>query len=107
MLNFHSRSAVAGRAYVCVKVSIVRLLWSALVLLSLLNPRPTSAQSAPTVRTLYLVRHGFCDYQDRDDKVGNALLPLGREQAALVGDRLVRFPIKFTAITSSEFTRGA
>ena len=77
-----------------------------LVLLSLLAPRPASAQSAPTIRTLYLVRHGFCDYQDRDDKVGNALLPLGREQAALVGDRLARFPIKFTAITSSEFTRA-
>lgn len=65
------------------------------------------AQVQPGIRTLYLIRHGFYDYEAKaDDRVGNALNALGREQAALAAERLAAFPIKFTALTSSEFTRA-
>lgn len=84
----------------------VRLSWLLLGLLCLLAPQTAAAQSEPAIRTLYLVRHGFCDYKDRDDKTGNALLPLAREQAAMVADRLAGFPVKFSSVTSSEFTRA-
>lgn len=84
----------------------VRLSWLLLGLLCLLAPPPAAARNEPAIRTLYLVRHGFCDYKDSDDKTGNPLLPLGREQAAVVADRLAGFPIKFSSITSSEFTRA-
>lgn len=77
-----------------------------LLFFSLLFALPAFAQSEPTTRTLYFVRHGACDYNDPDDKIGNPLLPLGREQAALAGDRLSGFPIKFSSVTSSEFTRA-
>ena len=104
--SFHSRSAFTGHARACVNRFVFRPSWLMPVLLSARALRPVSAQSAPPTRTLYLVRHGFCDYQDRDDKTGNGLLPLGREQATLVADRLAKFPIRSTSITSSEFTRA-
>ncbi|HQY04750.1 MAG TPA: phosphoglycerate mutase family protein [Lacunisphaera sp.] len=77
-----------------------------LLFFSLLLALSAFAQSEPATRTLYFVRHGACDYNDPDDKTGNPLLPLGRAQAALVGDRLASFPIKFSSVTSSEFTRA-
>lgn len=81
-----------------------RLLLSCL-LLALLAP-PAAARDEPATRTLYLVRHGSSDYKDRDDKTGNPLLPLGREQAMLAADRLAGLPITFSSVTSSEFTRA-
>lgn len=65
------------------------------------------AQSTPALRTLVLVRHGFYDYDAKaDDKIGNALNALGREQAAFVGERLRALPVKFSSVVSSEFTRA-
>jgi serine/threonine-protein phosphatase PGAM5 len=65
------------------------------------------AAEAPGVRTLYLVRHGLYDQDDpRDAEVGKALVPLGREQAALAGARLASLPVKFTALYSSTMTRA-
>lgn len=88
------------------KVLLSPISWLLLGLLCLLAPQSAAAQSGPATRTLYLVRHGSSDYNDRDDKTGNPLLPLGREQAAMVADRLAGFPIKFSSVTSSEFTRA-
>lgn len=65
------------------------------------------AQEQPAVRTLYLIRHGFYDYDAQaDDKVGNALNALGKEQAACVAERLAQLPVTFATVTSSEFTRA-
>lgn len=88
------------------KVLLSPISWLLLGLLCLLAPQSAAAQSGPATRTLYLVRHGSSDYNDRDDKTGNPLLPLGREQAAMVADRLAGFSIKFSSIKSSEFTRA-
>ena len=57
-------------------------------------------------RTLYLVRHGFYDYEDdRDPEVGKALVPLGVAQARLTADRLRGLPVRFDALYSSTMTR--
>jgi len=65
-------------------------------------PRPATG-----VRYLYLIRHGDYDRDDRaDDRVGNGLNALGREQARLVGRRLARLPVRMTSLVSSDFTRA-
>jgi serine/threonine-protein phosphatase PGAM5 len=65
-------------------------------------PRPAAG-----VRYLYLVRHGAYDRDDRaDDRVGNGLNALGREQARLVGARLAKLPVRMTSLVSSDFTRA-
>jgi serine/threonine-protein phosphatase PGAM5 len=65
------------------------------------------AQTEPGTRSLYLIRHGFYDYvAGANDRTGNALNSLGREQAGCVAERLASFPIKFTGLVSSEFTRA-
>jgi serine/threonine-protein phosphatase PGAM5 len=64
-------------------------------------------EAEPASRTLYLIRHGFYDIHDeRDPEVGKALLPLGIAQARLVGDRLRSFPVRFSILYSSTFTRA-
>lgn len=64
-------------------------------------------QNPPGPRTLYLIRHGFYDYDAQaDSKTGNPLNALGREQAAFVAERLAALPVKFAAVTSSELTRA-
>lgn len=77
-----------------------------LLFLTVLLALPSFAQSDLATRTLYFVRHGACTYNDPDDRTGNPLLPLGRAQAVLAGDYLTKFPIKFSSVTSSEFTRA-
>jgi len=72
---------------------------------------PSTAQTAPArptgVHFIYLIRHGMYDRDDKvDDRVGNALSPLGHEQARLLGARLAALPIKFHALVSSDFTRA-
>lgn len=65
------------------------------------------AQEAPAVRTLYLVRHGHYDaVAGADSRTANALNALGREQAELTGARLANYPVQFTHVVSSEFTRA-
>ena len=76
-------------------------------LAALVIPQSLAAQSDPGTRTLFLVRHGMYDPSPTaDDRTGNGLNALGREQAALVAARLAALPIKFDSVTSSEFTRA-
>ena len=78
-----------------------------LVLSSLSVVTVFSAPAGPASRTLFLIRHGAFDAQPgADDKAGNPLTALGREQAADVAARLAGLPLKFDAVTSSEFTRA-
>lgn len=65
------------------------------------------AQSAPVTRTLYMVRHGYYDaVPGADSKTANALNATGRVQANLLAAHLATLPVKFSAVTSSEFTRA-
>ena len=58
-------------------------------------------------RTIYLIRHGEYDHDDeRDPDVGRALVPLGREQARLVGERLRDLPVELTSLHASTMTRA-
>lgn len=64
-------------------------------------------EAQPASRTLYLIRHGFYDNQDkRDPEVGKGLVPLGVAQARLVGSRLRSLPVRLSVIYSSTFTRA-
>jgi len=70
---------------------------------------PALAQSPPGrgVRTLILIRHGVYDEDDpRDPGVGKALLPQGREQARLTGERLAGWPAPIDALRASTMTRA-
>jgi serine/threonine-protein phosphatase PGAM5 len=59
------------------------------------------------VHTLYLVRHGYYDWEeDADPDVGKALVPLGVAQARLTAARLRAMPVDFTALFSSTMTRA-
>lgn len=61
----------------------------------------------PTVRTLYLIRHGAYDQNDeRPDSVGMSLTPLGVAQVRLVANRLRSMPVTFTSIETSRLTRA-
>ena len=71
------------------------------------GPLGVFAQSSNSTHTLYLVRHGIYDSVAKaDNKTANGLNALGREQAALVAERLAALPVKFNSLTSSEFTRA-
>jgi serine/threonine-protein phosphatase PGAM5 len=68
---------------------------------------PATAANGAGIRTLYLVRHGDYDSEDkRDDMIGKALVPLGREQAQLVAQRLAALPLRFDALYASPMTRA-
>ena len=61
----------------------------------------------PGVRYIYLIRHGVYDRDDKaDDRVGNGLNALGREQARLIGERLAKLPVRMTSLVSSDYTRA-
>jgi len=76
-------------------ISLRRLGLCAFVL-ALLLPATTIAQTPPPggvagkgLRTIILVRHGVYDETDpRGPEIGKALLPEGREQARITGERL-------------------
>jgi serine/threonine-protein phosphatase PGAM5 len=68
---------------------------------------PAFAQDGDGVRTLYIIRHGYYDYQDdADPDVGKALVPLGIAQARLTAARLRGMPVEFTSIYASTMTRA-
>lgn len=68
---------------------------------------PASARDDGGVRTLYLVRHGFYDYEDNaHPDSGKALVPLGVAQARLTASRLRAMPVEFDAIHASTMTRA-
>lgn len=63
--------------------------------------------AATGVRTIYMIRHGDYDQEDRrDSEVGKALVDLGRTQAQLVGARLAGLPAGCDALYSSTMTRA-
>jgi len=58
-------------------------------------------------RTIYLVRHGYYDWDNDDDPdVGKGLVTLGRQQARLIAARLDALPIVFTSFEASAMTRA-
>jgi len=64
-------------------------------------------RATPGVRYLYLIRHGMYDREERvDDRMGNGLNALGREQARLVAERLAKLPAKLASLVSSDYTRA-
>jgi serine/threonine-protein phosphatase PGAM5 len=59
------------------------------------------------VHYVYLIRHGMYDRDSTaDDRVGNHLNALGREQARLVGERLARLPVQPASLVTSDFSRA-
>ncbi len=81
-----------------------------LALAILVTSRPALAQTpAPGkgVRTIYLIRHGLYDRDDKaDDRVANGINATGREQAERVGRYLAALPVPITTLTSSTLTRA-
>ena len=58
-------------------------------------------------RTLYLIRHGQYDHEDkRDPDVGKNLVSLGIAQSRLVAARLKSLPVHMTSLLSSTMTRA-
>jgi serine/threonine-protein phosphatase PGAM5 len=87
------------------------VVWSLIVSATTVNAAVATADSAaapaPGFRTLYLVRHGLYDQDDpRDEAIGQALVPTGREQARLVGARLASLGVRYTALVTSPLTRA-
>jgi serine/threonine-protein phosphatase PGAM5 len=89
-------------------------LWPCSLALALSLAAPVAAQAPPPgppsprgLRTIILVRHGVYDETDpRDAEVGKALLPEGREQARLTGERLAGWPARIDALRASTMTRA-
>jgi serine/threonine-protein phosphatase PGAM5 len=90
-------------------------LWTLALIVSL--AAPVAAQAPPPgpgpppaprgLRTLILVRHGVYDETDgRDPEIGRALLPEGREQARITGERLAAWPQRVDAVYASTMTRA-
>lgn len=71
-------------------------------------PAAQAAQAAPKgMHFIYLVRHGMYDRDDKvDDRVGNGLNALGRDQARLTGERLAALPVRFDRLVSSTLLRA-
>lgn len=103
--SFFVFAAPASGSLGAMSIPLPRCLW--LCLAFLLTLPSLLAQEASAIRTLYLVRHGHYDsVAGADSRTANALNALGREQAELTGARLAGYPIKFTRVISSEFTRA-
>jgi len=71
--------------------------------------RPRAAEAPPPrgLHFVYLIRHGGYDRDSlADDRLGNGLNALGREQAQLVGVRLAALPVKIHALVASDFARA-
>ncbi len=89
--------------------SLVRRLPMLAVLLALTTARSHAAEPPPArgIHFVYLIRHGAYDRDSlADDRFGNGLNVLGREQAQLVGLRLAALPVKMHALVSSDFARA-
>jgi serine/threonine-protein phosphatase PGAM5 len=77
--------------------------------LSVAPAAPSLAQNAQGkgLRTIILIRHGVYDETDpRDAEVGKALLPEGREQARITGERLAGWPARIDVLRASTMTRA-
>lgn len=68
------------------------------------SPPPSPGKG---IHYVLLIRHGaYVPDAKTDDRVADALNPLGHEQAHAVGARLAQLPIKIDALISSDFTRA-
>lgn len=66
-----------------------------------------SAQTAPAIRTIYLIRHGaYLPDPKADPQAGPGLSTLGIAQARLIGTRLRSMPVAFDSLTSSTMLRA-
>ena len=66
-----------------------------------------SAQTAPPIRTVYLIRHGaYLPDPKADPQAGPGLSTLGIAQARLTGTRLRSMPVAFDSLTASTMTRA-
>ena len=79
----------------------------ALFLISSLIEIKAQEQSQSGSRTIYLIRHGEYNSEDkRDPDVGKELVPLGIAQTRLLSARLRSMGIEFNSLTSSTMTRA-
>jgi len=82
-----------------------------LVMLLVILTASAATATIPThdepTRTVYLVRHGWYDWDNDDDPdVGKALITLGRQQARLIADRLDAMDVTFNSVQASAMTRA-
>ena len=85
-----------------------RATWIAIALLGF-APLAWSDTAPPGkgVHYVILVRHGAYDPdRNTDDRIADALNPLGHEQARATGERLAKLPVRIDALVSSDFTRA-
>ena len=70
-------------------------------------PKQTNHAGAG-IHYLYFVRHGEYahDHEEEDERAHNGLVPLGHEQARLVGERLAALPVRFDRLVSSQLLRA-
>jgi len=88
------------------KILVIKLLTVLLYISSL--PEISAQQTIQTgSRTIYLIRHGDYNSEDkRDPDVGKELVALGIAQTRLLSTRLRSMGINFNSITSSTMTRA-
>jgi serine/threonine-protein phosphatase PGAM5 len=82
-----------------------------LLVISILLPPVAHGQHAAVekkgIRTIYLVRHGQYNHDEKGDEFnGKGLVPLGFAQARLLAARLKAMPVTFTSLISSTMTRA-
>jgi len=92
-----------GKTSLCLAIFILAIL--------IIAVDSNSAYSQETqnvgTRTIYLIRHGDYDHEDRrDSDIGRGLIPLGIAQTRLVADRLLSLPDEMTSLHSSTMTRA-
>lgn len=88
---------------------LLLIVTAALAFLMTIPPAQAQGTKSQTkgVRTLYLIRHGQYDHDDkRNPDVGKALVPLGIAQSRLVSNRLKSMPVKMSSLISSTMTRA-
>jgi serine/threonine-protein phosphatase PGAM5 len=69
--------------------------------------QPPQGNATAGTRYLYLIRHGIYDRDEKaDDRTGNGINAVGREQAKLTAARLAKLPVRFAHLYTSDFTRA-
>ncbi len=90
---------------------ITRLILTITILVIVINT-PLACGQNPFIkkkgtRTIYLIRHGQYDHEDkRGPDIGKELVPLGIAQARLIANRLKSLPVTMNSLISSTMTRA-
>jgi serine/threonine-protein phosphatase PGAM5 len=92
-------------------IIITRLILIITILIVVINTPMASGQNPfikkKGTRTIYLIRHGQYDREDkRGPDIGKALVPLGIAQARLIANRLKSLPVTMNSLISSTMTRA-